>query len=313
MSPVSSATERFHQTPNKATKVQLFKSANTDPPPPLSSTINNNNSDKRKSTDNTNNDDTPNSTSCENNGTTITKKNNNNNNSSNRAGSLGLFFRKFYKLAYIRMKELCKELGLVDDELLKKIWTIFEYSIVERTELMRDRHLDQILMCAIYVFNRVTHLNKTFTEIMKFYRNQPQSDSHIYRSVLISHKCDNNKELNKKSGGAEAPIPKGPQQPSDLAGTSTSHENETRGDIIGFYNTVYVQKMQEFAMRFSDQSPLVLDVILSPLPRGRCPLQSPKKISANHSLYVHPLERLELPQSPSSLTYSFHKSPAKVS
>lgn len=101
-------------------------------------------------------------------------------------GSLKLVFRKFYELAYPRMLNLCRELGLSDEELLKKIWTIFEYSITVETELMRDRHLDQILMCAIYVFNRVTKLEKTFTDIMKFYRNQPQAESHVYRSVLIS-------------------------------------------------------------------------------------------------------------------------------
>lgn len=89
------------------------------------------------------------------------------------------------------MLHLCRELGLTDEELLKKIWTIFEHSIIVETELMRDRHLDQILMCAIYVFNRVTKLEKTFTDIMKFYRTQPQSDSHVYRSVLISRRNSN--------------------------------------------------------------------------------------------------------------------------
>lgn len=89
------------------------------------------------------------------------------------------------------MLNLCRELGLSDEELLKKIWTIFEYSITVETELMRDRHLDQILMCAIYVFNRVTKLDKTFTDIMKFYRNQPQAESHVYRSVLISRRSNN--------------------------------------------------------------------------------------------------------------------------
>ena len=31
----------------------------------------------------------------------------------------------------------------------------FEYSLVHCTELMMDRHLDQLLMCAVYVMTKV--------------------------------------------------------------------------------------------------------------------------------------------------------------
>ena len=55
----------------------------------------------------------------------------------------------------MRISELCKELNLRDDENLAQIWTIFEYSVVQTTELLQDRHLDQIIMCAIYVFIKV--------------------------------------------------------------------------------------------------------------------------------------------------------------
>jgi len=41
-------------------------------------------------------------------------------------------------------------------------------------------------------------------------------------------------------------------EPGDLAGTSQRYENELRGDIILFYNTVYVKKMQQFAMKFAE-------------------------------------------------------------
>lgn len=59
------------------------------------------------------------------------------------------------------------------------------------------------------------------------------------------------------SESTSAPIPQGPAQPGDLAGRSTSHENEERGDIIKFYNTVYVQKMQEFALKFANDESAV--------------------------------------------------------
>lgn len=59
----------------------------------------------------------------------------------------------------MRISELCNQLGMRNDEYLKIIWTLFEYSVAKQTELMRDRHLDQMIMCAIYVFIKVKQKN----------------------------------------------------------------------------------------------------------------------------------------------------------
>lgn len=70
--------------------------------------------------------------------------------------SIRLFLRKFYQLAHLRLKDLCKNLQFTNNtELLRKIWTLFEYAILEHTELMKDRHLDQILMCCVYVLCKI--------------------------------------------------------------------------------------------------------------------------------------------------------------
>lgn len=115
----------------------------------------------------------------------------------NSAGSLGLFFRKFYKLSSVRMLALCNGLDIRDSEMLKKIWTVFEYSIVEQTALLKDRHLDQMIMCAIYVIFRVTKSRKSFRDIMQSYRSQPQSHSSIYRNVFIDYKTPDTNEQGK--------------------------------------------------------------------------------------------------------------------
>ncbi|NXR99804.1 RBL2 protein, partial [Oxylabes madagascariensis] len=101
-----------------------------------------------------------------------------------KMGSLALFFRKVYHLASVRLRDLCAKLD-VNDELRKKIWTCFEYSLVHCPEIMMDRHLDQLLMCAIYVMTKVTNEDRSFQNIMRCYRTQPQAKSHVYRSVLI--------------------------------------------------------------------------------------------------------------------------------
>lgn len=42
----------------------------------------------------------------------------------------------------------------------------------------------------------------------------------------------------------------GPLQPLKVNGTSTSFRTEERGDLIKFYNHVYVQHLKTFALRF---------------------------------------------------------------
>lgn len=80
----------------------------------------------------------------------------NNSPSNSLPKSLRLFFRKFYQLAHLRLKDLVKNLQFNNtSDLLRKIWTLFEHSVTENTELMKDRHLDQILMCCVYVLCKI--------------------------------------------------------------------------------------------------------------------------------------------------------------
>lgn len=86
------------------------------------------------------------------------------------------------------MEHLCRNLTISDPDIKRKIWTVFEESI-RKTELMKDRDLDQLLMCAIYVICKVSNDHqRNFTDIMKSYRVQPQATSYIYRNVLLRNK-----------------------------------------------------------------------------------------------------------------------------
>lgn len=86
------------------------------------------------------------------------------------------------------MEHLCGKLNLTDVELKQKIWTVFEESI-RNSDLIKDRHLDQLLMCAIYVICRILDIQLKFQDIMKFYREQPQCTSNVYRDVLLTREC----------------------------------------------------------------------------------------------------------------------------
>lgn len=58
-------------------------------------------------------------------------------------------------MASIRVKDLCDKLSMTGD-MQGKVWTCFERSLVScAVRLMRNRHMDQLIMCAVYVIAKV--------------------------------------------------------------------------------------------------------------------------------------------------------------
>ncbi|KAM4613036.1 retinoblastoma-like protein 1 [Polymixia lowei] len=228
-----------------------------------------------------------------------------------RTGSLALFFRKAYHLASVRLRDLCVKLD-ISSELRGKIWTCFEHSVVYCTELMKDRHLDQLLLCSIYIISKITKETHTFQDIMKCYRSQPQAASHVYRNVLLRHTsgeqvADENMEVDPASGGESA---EKANQGSGEAGSDQSEEEE-RGDLIQFYNSVYVPKMRSFALRYATHDNRMDAPPLSPFPSVRAQPLSPRRVSQRHSLYVSPHKSSAGGLTPSSYTYRINGSPSK--
>lgn len=59
-----------------------------------------------------------------------------------------------YHLASVRLRDLCWKLDISSD-LRGKIWTCFEHTLIQCTELMKGRHLDQLLLCSVYIMSKV--------------------------------------------------------------------------------------------------------------------------------------------------------------
>lgn len=76
---------------------------------------------------------------------------------------------QLYILMGDRLRELCEMLRIPDD-LRLKIWTCFEYSLVHCTRLMEDRHLDQLLLCAIYIMAKVSRTGLQSRSCLTFRR-----------------------------------------------------------------------------------------------------------------------------------------------
>ncbi|CAH8544326.1 unnamed protein product [Schistosoma turkestanicum] len=133
-----------------------------------------------------------------------------------RHDSIAIFFRQTYQVASLRLRDLCERLNLTR-ELMAKIWTCIEQVIVHETELLRDRCLDQIILCCLYgICKLVLYRPLTFVDIVQVYRTQPQSYRDIYRRVLI----------NRVSYGRG--------------------NTEERGDLSRFYNFIFLPQMKDF-------------------------------------------------------------------
>ncbi|NXD88156.1 RBL1 protein, partial [Halcyon senegalensis] len=231
-----------------------------------------------------------------------------------KTGSLALFYRKVYHLASVRLRDLCLKLD-VSNDLRRKIWTCFEFTLVHCADLMKDRHLDQLLLCAFYIMAKVTKEERTFHDIMKSYRNQPQANSHVYRSVLLRNVSDvlQNKNANQDVEMTDWSVKSGISSGGSAAGHSTESGVEERGDLIKFYNAVYVERVKSFAVKYdiTNQDHAMEVPPLSPFPSIKHQPVSPRRISQQHSVYISPHRSVACLTPRSALLYKFNESPSK--
>uniref|UniRef100_A0A3P9Q878 RB transcriptional corepressor like 2 n=1 Tax=Poecilia reticulata TaxID=8081 RepID=A0A3P9Q878_POERE len=217
--------------------------------------------------------------------------------SSLRKGSLSLFFRKVYHMASVRLRDLCAKLD-ISSELRRRIWTCFEYSVVHCTDMMKDRHMDQLLMCAVYVMAKVTKEDRSFQNIMKCYRTQPQASSsvrsHAFSQSPVHIQTTSGQQLTDfyvDPGGKETSmfLRMRSHHASDRNFSSSVEEDE-RGDLILFYNNVYIKHMRSFALRYSPSSPSagVETPPLCPYPTLRTGSPRRMLLSSKHSIYISP-------------------------
>lgn len=218
--------------------------------------------------------------------------------------SLELFLRKVIQLSSQRSKDICCRLQ-IPPKIYQQVWQAILHIITEKTNIMINRNLDQIIMCSLYGVSRVNQLKDiTFKNIIEQYKSQPQASSKIYREVLLS-----------KSGEFS--------------------------DIISFYNSIFIPQMESFLLQFqasssSSNSNLIQQedysnsLPLSPNKYNMHPPYSPK-ILTNVNLYLSPMRsrqsqsanERDLTTTTTTTTtstagstpkflYSFGESPAKV-
>uniref|UniRef100_A0A9J8ABK5 Retinoblastoma 1 n=1 Tax=Cyprinus carpio carpio TaxID=630221 RepID=A0A9J8ABK5_CYPCA len=140
-----------------------------------------------------------------------------------RSNSLSLFYKKLYRMAYLRLKTLFSHLLTSHPELEPIIWTLLQHTLQNEYELMRDRHLDQLIMSAMYAICKVKNVDLRFKTIVTAYKEMPNTNQETFKRVLI------------REGQYDS--------------------------IIVFYNLVFMQKLKTNILQYSSPRPPPLSPI----------------------------------------------------
>ncbi|XP_065142993.1 retinoblastoma-associated protein [Paramisgurnus dabryanus] len=167
-----------------------------------------------------------------------------------RSNSLSLFYKKLYRMAYLRLKMLFSQLLTLHPELEPIIWTLLQHTLQNEHELMRDRHLDQLIMSAMYAICKVKNVDLRFKTIVTAYKELPNANQETFKRVLI------------REGQYDS--------------------------IIVFYNLVFMQKLKTNILQYSSPRPPPLSPIphipCSPYKN------SPLRVPGSNNVYVSPLK-----------------------
>ncbi|XP_056844873.1 retinoblastoma-related protein 1-like isoform X2 [Raphanus sativus] len=184
---------------------------------------------------------------------------------------INIFFTKINKLAAVRINGMVERLQL-SQQIRESVYCLFQRVLAQRTSLLFNRHIDQIILCCFYGVAKISQMSLTFREIIYNYRKQPQCKPLVFRSVFVDS------SQSRRQGRV------GPDHV----------------DIITFYNDVFIPAVKPLLVEIvpvkKDQA-----VEAKNNPEGHCPGSpkvsvfpsvpdmSPKKVSAVHNVYVSPL------------------------
>ncbi|CAI2306402.1 unnamed protein product [Caenorhabditis sp. 36 PRJEB53466] len=109
--------------------------------------------------------------------------------------TLRIFLKRVYFTAARRLQEFGDRI-IMNNRQKSQCWSLFDYLIRNEPLILMDRHLDQILLCCVYVVMRLNQSKVTFNEIIAQYRRQAKDATFVYRNVTIH--CDQIDDVGNK-------------------------------------------------------------------------------------------------------------------
>ncbi|KAB2083867.1 hypothetical protein ES319_A05G296400v1 [Gossypium barbadense] len=188
---------------------------------------------------------------------------------------INIFFSKINKLAAVWINGMVERLQL-SQEIRESVYFLFQQILSQRTSLFFNHHIDQIILCCLYVVAKLSQLELPFKEITRNYRKQLQGRPEVYCSVFVDR-------------------------------SSTQQNGRTRQDhvgIVAFYNTKFIPAIKYLLEELdlsrtttrTTQVPESNNSNDGPSPGSpkvasfpSLPDMSPMKVSAKHNVYVSPL------------------------
>lgn len=160
-----------------------------------------------------------------------------------------MFFRRFLNHTAQTIVEICDSLSLAES-IKEQIWSSLKYLLSEKTEILVDRHIDQLILCTIYSVCKL-HTQVSFKELMEKHSQFFQQEEGLFKNVVLEH--------------------------------------GTYGDIIRFYNGVFIPAMKDYLMNKVMSIKPRIEILhpVSPL-RAIQPLHTPHMTSPIHSLTKSP-------------------------
>lgn len=147
--------------------------------------------------------------------------------------SIEIAYKKLLYILSSRIQELLRLLGL--ERLTAMVWLCMKRCVWERWHLLVDRHADQIMMCCIYAITKVSWIDLPFRDIVAIYRTMRHVRDPSFTSLMP--------DLVRSVSLTPYPY-----------GAGDDNFVEGRGDIIKFYNKVFVKSMKGIVLSFEQVS-----------------------------------------------------------
>lgn len=150
-----------------------------------------------------------------------------------------VFFARVLNIAAESLYDLCQKIG-ISDEISEIIWCVVKVLLSQETDLLVNRHMDQLIMCSIYGVCRI-HPN-----CLKSTVSVPEEK----RQVLFNQIIEAYKEINKKKSAPFSLI-----KPTSVSWVfvevvlDQDDESSLKVDIIQFYNRVYLNRMKAYILQ----------------------------------------------------------------